>query len=212
MARQIKGETLGALGKDDHERSQRFLQHLEPMQRALEAYARRNVYDPDRVEDVLQNAITKAFAGFHRFAEGTNFRAWMFHHLHLEILVGNRESRRQWQRHVALSDDALLDETHADKGDSVDWVALLEAPEKVLTQCDEVLAAAIQALNPLERSTLLLRAIGQLAHAEVADVLDTPVGTVMSALSRARKRLRERLADHALEMGFNRSNSGRQPR
>ena len=55
-----------------------FLELLLPLQRSLEVYCRRMLRDPSHVEDVLQSAIMEAFARFDRYAEGTNFRAWIF--------------------------------------------------------------------------------------------------------------------------------------
>jgi len=78
----------------------------------------------------------------------------------------------------------------------------LERSDKILNECDDVLAEAIGELGPLERSVLLLRSIGQFKHREMSEILEVPIGTIMSAMSRSRSRLRLRLAAYAKEHGL----------
>lgn len=189
------------MDKQGKDRRARFLQHLEPLQAALEAYCRRSLHDPNSVEDVLQEAVGKAFRDFHLYAEGTNFRAWMFRYLNLEIYAGNRSFHRQ-RRESLLADPPVEEEAWIDAVHEPTVGQLLERSHEVLNHCDEALAKAIDDLGPLERSVLLLRAIGQFKHHEVAEILEAPVGTVMSALSRARARIRRRLAAYAAEHGL----------
>ena len=188
------------LAKPSDDRAVRFLQHLEPLKAALEAYCRRSVHDPNAVEDVLQEAVGKAYRDFHLYAEGTNFRAWIFHYLNLEIYAGNRSFHRE--RREALTNEPTVEEVWEHAIDEPLIERLLEEPERILSRCDDALAAAIDELSPLERSVLLLRAIGQFKHREMADILEVPMGTIMSALSRARARLRLRLAEYAREHGL----------
>jgi RNA polymerase sigma-70 factor (ECF subfamily) len=188
------------LAKSGDDRAERFLQHLEPLQAALEAYCRRSVHDPNSAEDVLQEAVGKAFRDFHLYAEGTNFRAWMFRYLNLEIYAGNRSFHRE--RREALQEEPTVEDVWGQAIDEPLVERLLEEPDRVLTHCDEALAAAIGELTPLERSALLLHFIGQFKHREMAEILEVPIGTVMSALSRTRAHLRLRLAGYAREQGL----------
>ena len=198
------------LAKPSDDRVGRFLQHLEPLKAALEAYCRRSVHDPNAVEDVLQEAVGKAYRDFHLYAEGTNFRAWIFRYLNLEIYAGNRAFRRE--RREALDEEPTIEEVwqHAIGEPFIE--RLLNEPERILSRCDDALAEAILELSPQERSVLLLRAIGQFKHREMADILDVPMGTIMSALSRARVRLRLRLAEYARERGLLGPGSLQRPR
>ncbi|MBI2481355.1 MAG: hypothetical protein HYV60_22765, partial [Planctomycetia bacterium] len=91
-------------------KAERFVQHLEPLQKALEVYCRRCHSDANAVEDVLQSAIGNAFRDFDLFAEGTNFRAWIFRYVNLEIKATNRTF---W----AKSHASLIEEPEADD----DW-------------------------------------------------------------------------------------------
>jgi len=188
------------LAKASDERAARFLQHLKPLEAALEAYCRHSVHDPNALEDVLQEAIGKAYRDFQLYAEGTNFRAWIFHYLNLEIFSGNRSFHRQ--RREALADEPTIEDVWEHAIDEPLIERLLDEPERVLRHCDDALAKAIAELRPLERSVLLLRAIGQFKHREIADILEVPIGTIMSALSRARARLRLRLAEFARAQGL----------
>ncbi len=198
------------MAKTHEERVRRFLQHLEPLKAALEAYCRRSVRDPNAVEDVLQEAIGKAFRDFQLYAEGTNFRSWMFHYLTLEIYAGNRAYQRQ--RFEPIAEDVAAERVWDEALDEPLVERLLEQQERVLSHCDQALATAIYSLGPLERSALLLRVIGQFKHREVAEILETPIGTIMSALSRARTRLRLELADFGREHGLLGSESSRNPK
>lgn len=171
-------------------KSDQFLEHLKPLQGALESYARRMVRQPAAAEDVLQEAVLKAYRDFGRFAEGTNFRAWMFRYLNLEMLAANRRAKRD--DHDLLPFEIAV----RPPGDAFREFPTLELPlaeVQVLDNCDDELAAAIWDLSEMERSVLLLRAIPALTYREVAEVLQVPVGTVMSHLSRSRQRIRTQL-------------------
>jgi RNA polymerase sigma-70 factor (ECF subfamily) len=174
-----------------------FLEHLKPLQGALEAYCRRSVYRSAEVEDVLQNAVMKAYRDFDKYAEGSCFRAWIFKYLTLEILAGNRSVRRH--AHEQLSVEPAADSVEVLYLDSPSPQQLADATQLTLEHCDEILASAIWELRPLERSSLLLHAVGEFKYREIADILDLPIGTVMSHLSRARQRIRERLAEWSRE-------------
>jgi RNA polymerase sigma-70 factor (ECF subfamily) len=171
---------------------ERFLEHLGPLQRKLEGYCRRMVYSPDAVPDVLQSAIASAYRDFDLYAEGTNFPAWIFAYVHREIQNTNRRLRKH-KGAGEPEDVAAPDAWHPPHELPVHRL-LLDAPEVVLDRCDADLAGGVQSLRQLEREVLLLHAIGEFKYREIAEILDVPIGTVMSALARARHRVREHLA------------------
>ncbi|MCI0682657.1 MAG: sigma-70 family RNA polymerase sigma factor [Gemmataceae bacterium] len=179
------------------------MRHLEPLQASLEAYCRRSLNHGDAIADVLQSAVANAFRDFDRYAEGTDFRAWMFRYVHLEILNTNRKSARlghaERPPEVAVEDiwQLALTEPLAK--------VLLDDPEPILDQCDAAVSEAVRELPALERSVLLLRTIGEFKYRETAEILQIPIGTVMSALARGRSRLRERLLSYAEKQGLLRS-------
>ena len=170
------------MAKPADDRVARFLRHLEPLQAALEAYCRRSVYDPNSAEDVLQEAVGKAFRDFHLYAEGTNFRAWMFRYLNLEIYAGNRSFHRE--RREALKEEPKVEKVWEHAIDEPLLEQLLESPDRVLDQCDEVLAKAVGELSPLELSAMLLHFIGQFKHREIAEILEVPSRFLAMATSR----------------------------
>jgi RNA polymerase sigma-70 factor (ECF subfamily) len=191
------------LGK---EKAENFLEHLGPLQGPLEAYCRRSLRDRNEVQDVLQSAIASAFRDFDLYAQGTNFRAWIFRYVHLEILHHNRRAMRG--RHEELVGDVAADEGWILASEEALSRALLEDPDLVLEQCDAEVAEAVRNLSALERGVLLLQTIGDFKYREIAEILDIPIGTVMSTLSRCRGRLRSRLVRYGQEHGLLRPSTG----
>lgn len=181
-------------------KAERFLEHLEPLRGPLEGYCRRSLRNPDVIQDVLQSAIAEAYRDFHLYAQGTNFRAWIFTYVHGAIQNANR--RHQRLSHEALPPDVPGKDTGFLDSDLPLHRLLLEDPDHVLEQCDTVLAETLRDLHPQERSVLLLQAIGDFKYREIAEILQVPIGTVMSSLARCRARLRERLAEYGREHGL----------
>ncbi len=144
--------------------------------------------------DVLQTAAMNAFRDFDLYAEGTNFRAWLFRYVNLEVLNRNRASGRHLE--TTLPDDlAAVANVTADERLGVE--RLLDSPEIILDLCDDALAQAVQRLPEQQRSVFLLRSIGEFQYREIAEILDVPIGTVMGLLARARDRLRSHLWEYA---------------
>ncbi len=184
-------------------RAETFIELLRPLQGPLEAYCRRMLRDRFQVEDVLQSAVASAFSQFDRFVEGTNFKAWMFRFVTLEVFNRNRK-----QVPVTLGE---MPEIPVDLSAEESWElvanvdtfdAMLKDPDVVLEHFDEVVVEALERLAPLERATLLLRSVGEFSYKEIHELLSIPVGSVIGYLSRARKRLRIALADYATQHGL----------
>jgi RNA polymerase sigma-70 factor (ECF subfamily) len=174
-------------------KAERFVRHLEPLQAALEGFSRRALVNASDVEDVLQSAVMHAFRDFHLYVENTNFRAWMFRYVRLEVLNSNRRRLASPQPGPAVEREA---EPSAPMHETVPgYERLLDAPETVLETCEQALAQAIRELPDVERDVLLLRAVGGFTYREVAEVLEVPIGSVMGRLSRARAAVRRRLAE-----------------
>lgn len=173
-------------------KSERFLDHLWPLQRKLEGYCRRMVFSPDVVPDVLQSAIANAYRDFDLYAEGTNFPAWIFTYVHGEIQNANRRHRKN--QGVGELEDVAAPDAWGLPHELPAHRLLLDAPEVVLDRCDSDLAGGVRSLRPVERGVLLLYAVGEFKYREIAEILGVPIGTVMSALARARHHLREHLA------------------
>lgn len=176
------------------------MRHLEPLQGALEAYCRRSLHDPNTVRDVLQSAVANAYQDFHVYVEGTNFRAWIFRYVHLETLICNRKYART--RHEELPTDLSVDDAWQLTQDEPLFKVLLDDSDAILDQCDAAVAAAVRELSLLDRAVLLLQAIGEFRYREIAEILQMPIGTVMSTLARSRVRLRQRLVQYGEEHGL----------
>lgn len=181
-------------------KAENFMRHLDPLQGALEAYCRRSLHDPNSARDVLQSAVANAFRDFHLYVEGTNFRAWIFRYTHLEVLNCNRKQARM--RHEELPADLSVEDAWQLALDEPLLKVLLDDPDPVLDQCDAVLAQAVRELAPLDRAVLLLQAIGEFKYREIAEILQVPIGTVMSTLARSRVRLRQRLVQYGQAHGL----------
>lgn len=177
-----------------------FLELLEPIQAALEGYCRRMLRDRSLVEDVLQSSVARAFAAFDRYAEGTNFKAWMFRFVTLEIFNRNRKHEPIVFGDVPV--DLSAEETWAVVSQEETFAAMLDDPDVVLKHFDDVVVDLLKTLPPLERAVLLLRGIGEFSYKEIQELLSIPLGSVMGYLSRARGRMRIALAEYAAERGL----------
>ena len=181
-------------------RTERFLALLMPLRRSLEVYCRRALFDLNEVEDALQSVVANAFEKFARFEPGTNFRAWIFRFLNLEVRSRNRKT-------AGRSTEALVE----DPANTTGWEQsvfegafddLLGAAEDVLDHCDDELSNAVRRMPETEQSVFLLRALGEFSYREISEILKMPIGTVMSGLSRGRAMLRQRLAEFARDAGL----------
>jgi len=174
-------------------KSEVFLALLLPLQRTLEIYCRRLLRNPSDAEDVLQSAVMEAFARFDRYAEGTNFRAWIFRFVTLEAF--NRNRKREPDLLGEFPDD--LPARPTDELYEVALEMLVEDPGPVMEQFEAEIVHALRQLTPSERAVLLLRAVGGLSYREMHEVLSIPLGSVMGYLSRARLKMRQSLLGFA---------------
>jgi len=142
------------------------LPHLQSLLRV----ARRLTLDSSAAEDLVQETMLLAWRGFRQFERGSNARAWLFRIL-FNVFYG--EGRKA----------ARVARPFASRGDT--RPALQEAAE---------IAEALNALSLEQRSVFLLAAVEGFTCREIAGILDVPIGTVMSRLSRAREELRNILA------------------
>ena len=175
------------------------MRHLEPLERRLELYARRVLREGADVEDTLQSALATAYRDFDLYAEGTNFRAWIFRYLNHEISNRNRSVDRRSER--PLTAEPATDHPWADLDRDAAFQAVLEDPDRALEHFDDTVGDALRRLAQFERSALLLRALGEFSYREIAEILEIPVGSVMGYLSRARLRMRQELTEHARRLG-----------
>ncbi len=187
----------------DGERQQRFLAALQPLKAQILAFSRQAVWLASDAEDVLQSALATAYGGFAGFAPGSNFRAWIFAHLQHAAWQHNRRHRAQ-----PLPDGLSAPSSDAHGEPALDPAQacrqVLEDPQALTAGFDARVRAALAQLGESERAVLLLRAVGECTYQEIAKILALPSGTVMSHLSRARERMRQRLAGERPATGVER--------
>ncbi|MEE8170491.1 MAG: sigma-70 family RNA polymerase sigma factor [Phycisphaerae bacterium] len=179
-------------------RKNAFLECLAPLRDALFRHARRMAWRKDDASDILQEAVMTAWREFDRFQPGTSFSAWMFRIL---INTGYRINKYSRLRRTASLDENLTTDEGVIQRENA-WAYLLEHPERLNDMLDARLVHALDQLATNERECLLLRLVEGFSYKEIAAMLDLPLGTVMSHIHRGRSKLRERLADLAVEVGL----------
>ncbi len=177
----------------------RFEQEALPLLDQLYAGALRMTRNPADAEDLVQETYMKAFHAFSSFKEGTNLKAWMYRILTNTYINTYRKKKRQPQQSSTegITDYQLLDSsTHTAVGlESAEVEALNKLP-------NETISAAMNALPEDYRMVVFYADVEGLPYKEIAEIMDTPIGTVMSRLHRGRKQLREALKDVAQEYGI----------
>lgn len=169
---------------------QRFGELVLPEIDMLLRVARTIVPRPADAEDLVQDTLVRAFRSMHTF-DGAHPRAWL-----LTILRNTQINRTRRRRPQLLDDqDAAYERLADDAGDA--------SPESLVIgqQFDAAVADALDRLPEKLRTVVELVDVGGLAYQEAADVLDVPVGTIMSRLHRARRRIRDRLIAAGLAPG-----------
>ncbi len=171
---------------------QRFDAEAMPHINDIFRMATRVLGDRARAEDVAQEVFLQAWKSFHRFESGTNCRAWLFKILFHCV----NHHRRKWFRFPALKEAQEFMEANL--------TAPVEVPQKL---ADQDILRALDRIPEDFRAVVILVDVEEFAYKEAAEILGTPIGTVMSRLSRGRKLLREQLQDVALEYGIGRADS-----
>src|SRR5881409_4397694 len=156
--------------------------------------ARRLVSSREEAEDLVQETYARAFRSWRQFTPGTNLRAWLLRILtNLNIDRGRRQQRAPQMTPLEANDYFLYDRL-AENGDGVsDEQRVVER----LSQDDIVTALSVVPHD--FRDVLVLVDLGDFSYADAAQILDIPVGTVMSRLHRGRRILKRELAESALE-------------
>jgi RNA polymerase sigma-70 factor (ECF subfamily) len=166
----------------------RFLALLKPIERDLERYCRRLIWEPQEAPDALQNAVMRALAAFDRYHEDGSFRAWMFKILTREAFALNRKHARIARHEFQLEPEELAGLALA--GEPEPWGSQPVSAEALEEALEPELAAGLKTLTETERAVLLLRAIGGLRYREISESLGVPLGSVMGNLARAREKMR----------------------
>jgi RNA polymerase sigma-70 factor, ECF subfamily len=181
------------------DRRARYVRDVLPLQDQLLRVARRYTGNRADAEDLVQETMTKAYAGFHRFADGTNVRAWLFRIMTNAWVSSFRKAQRR--------PDEMLAEDITD----AQWSAVaqrtsfgMHSAEHLVLEAmgDDQVRDALQALPEGQRLAVYYADVEGFRYKEIASIMNLPLGTVMSRVHRGRRNLRDQLADVAETYGY----------
>jgi RNA polymerase sigma-70 factor, ECF subfamily len=175
--------------QEDAALKERFERDAVPLLNGMYSAALRMTRNPADAEDLVQETFLRAYRGFSGFREGTNLKAWLYRILTNTFINSYRKKQRE---PVTIPDENvedwyLFDRLAASNAEQSAETTVLEA------MADEDVKAALDALPEGFRLAVLLADVQGFSYKEIADMLDIPIGTVMSRLHRGRKSLEKAL-------------------
>lgn len=194
-------EVLEAEPIGDRELRALFEEQALPFLDQLYAAGMRMTRNPADAQDLVQETYVKAFSAFRSFTQGTNLKAWLYRILTNTYINSYRKKQRdpykgstddleEWQLGDAQSTTSYSRISRSAEAEAIDHLP------------DSTVKDALQSIPEDFRMAVYLADVEGFAYQEIADIMHTPVGTVMSRLHRGRRLLRDRLTDYAHERGI----------
>ena len=178
-----------------------FSDQAMPLMPSLYSAAMRMTRNPADAEDLVQEAYLRAYRGFGGFTEGTNLKAWLYRILTNTFINSYRaKQRRPVETDLEEVEDLYLyrkihDAERAGLGRSAE-------DELMDSLTDDTVKQALESLPENFRVAVLLADVEGFSYREIAEIMDIPIGTVMSRLHRGRKALEKRLYEFAVDRGL----------
>jgi RNA polymerase sigma-70 factor (ECF subfamily) len=177
---------------------ERFEREALPLMGVLYSGALKLTRDPREAEDLVQDTYVRAFERFHLYHAGTNLKAWMYR-------VMTNRFINLYRRRKTRPDNTRLEDIGDTRGEedrlmlhdfqSAGALSALMKNPKFKDSLDDRLHNALEGLGREYREVLIMNVIGEMPYRDISAVLEIPLGTVMSRLSRAKAMLRERIGE-----------------
>lgn len=178
-----------------------FTEQAMPFMSSLYSAAMRMTRNPADAEDLVQDAYLRAYRGFGGFQEGTNLKAWLYRILTNAFINKYRaKQRRPVETDLEEVEDLYL--YHRVRGSERMGLGRSAEDELMDSITDDTVKSAVESLPEVYRMAVLLADVEGFSYREIAEILEVPVGTVMSRLHRGRKALQKALYDFAVDRGL----------